>query len=232
VKVLATIAVGAASLGLVAQPAAAQSPSDRDIAKAGVFQADDFPTGWRATPHEKSKTDPDACPALKKVAGETRKNKTADVDSDDFERRDDEYQSSVVVFRTEDVARRAYEAAASRALRRCLTRVVKDEVEKRAEEEDIDDVKVESGTVTGTGSYGDESSDIAFTVRVSTGDLEQEVFADFVFVRVGRALGVYGRVSTNEPSEFDEPTFDGLITSATERLTTATGGQPTTDTSA
>jgi hypothetical protein len=45
-KVLATIALGAASLGLVAQPAAAQSPSDRDIAKAGVFQTDDFPAGW------------------------------------------------------------------------------------------------------------------------------------------------------------------------------------------
>jgi hypothetical protein len=27
-------------------PAAAQSPSDRDIAKAGVFQTDDFPAGW------------------------------------------------------------------------------------------------------------------------------------------------------------------------------------------
>jgi hypothetical protein len=32
VKVIATIALGAASLGHVAQPAAAQSPSDRDIA--------------------------------------------------------------------------------------------------------------------------------------------------------------------------------------------------------
>src|SRR5262249_27367551 len=47
-----------------------------------------------------------------------------------------------------------------------------------------------------------------------------------VFVRVGRALGIYGRQSTSESSEFDTPTFDGLISSATGRLTTATGGQP------
>ena len=41
-KVLATIALGAASLGLLAQPATAQSQSDREIAKAGVFQVDEL----------------------------------------------------------------------------------------------------------------------------------------------------------------------------------------------
>ena len=224
---VAAVAVAAASLGLLAQPATAQSPNDREIAKAGVFQADDFPAGWRATPDKKSKSDPNDCPTLKNVAGKTRKSKTADVDSDDFKRQDDQYSSGVVVYRTEDVARRVYDAFASRAVRRCLTRLVKNVVEK----EDFDDVKVESGTVTGTGSYGDESSDIALTITASNGGFEQERFADAVFVRVGRALAAYIRDSTSEPSEFDEPTFDGLITSATDRLITATGGQPTTDTS-
>jgi hypothetical protein len=79
---------------------------------------------------------------------------------------------------------------------------------------------------------------VVFTV--SEGNLSQDVFADFVFVRVGRALGAYFYVTESEPggtscSEFssdDCVSFDGLITSATERLTTATGGEPTTDTSA
>jgi hypothetical protein len=91
-------------------------------------------------------------------------------------------------------------------------------------------VKVEGGTVTGSGSYGDESSDIGLKVTVSEGAASQDLFADFVFVRVGRALGIYGRQSTSEQSEFDTPTFDGLITSATGRLTDATGGQTTTET--
>jgi hypothetical protein len=212
-------------------PAAAQSPSDRDIAKAGVFQEDDFPAGWRATPSKKTKSDLRNCPTLKKAVGDVRKNRAAESESDDFERRDDHYTSGVIVYRTEDVARRAYGAAASNNMRRCVTRFVKDEVEKKAKEEGFD-VKVEVGTVTGSGSYGDESSDIGLTVTASKDSLSQDIFADFVFVRVGRALGVYARVSTSEPSEFDTPTFDGLITSATERLTTATGGEPTTDTSA
>lgn len=49
-----------ATLGLVAQTAAAQSPSDREIAKAGVLQADDFPAGWRAIPPVKTTKN---CPA-------------------------------------------------------------------------------------------------------------------------------------------------------------------------
>jgi hypothetical protein len=226
---VAAVAVATASLGLLAQPAAAQSPSDREIAKAGVFQGDDFPGGWRATPHKESKADLNDCPALKKAAGTLRKNKTADVSSDDFKRRDDQYGASVIVYRTEDVARRASGAAASNNLRRCVTRFVKDEVEKIAKEEGLD-VKVEGGTVTGSGSYGYESSDIGLKVTVSKDSLSQDVFADFVFGRVGRALGVYFRVSTSEPSDFDTPTLDGLITSATERMTAATGGQTTTAT--
>jgi hypothetical protein len=228
-KAIATVVLGVASLGLVVPSAAAQSPSDREIAKAGVFQEGDFPAGWRATPHKKNKTDALDCPTFKKAAAATRKSKTADADSDDFERRDDKYTSSIIVFRTEDVSRRAYGAVASDSMHRCLERFVKSELKKIGESEGVD-VKVETGTVTGTGSYGDESSDFGFTATVSQGTLSQDVFADIVFVRVGRSLGLYSRSSTSEPSEFDTPTFDELLTSATGRLTAATGGQTTTAT--
>jgi hypothetical protein len=49
-KVIAIIALGVGSLGLVVPSAAAQAQSDREIAKAGVFQEGDFPAGWRVTP--------------------------------------------------------------------------------------------------------------------------------------------------------------------------------------
>jgi hypothetical protein len=104
---VAAVAVATASLGLLAQPAAAQSSSDREIAKAGVFQADDFPAGWRATPSKKSNTDLNDCPALKKAVGDLRKNRTAKSDSDDFKRRNEEFSSAMAVYRTEEVSRRA-----------------------------------------------------------------------------------------------------------------------------
>jgi hypothetical protein len=62
-KLIATVALGVASLGLVVPSAVAQSPSDCAVAKAGVFQPSDFPAGWRATTHKKS-TDPFKCLVL------------------------------------------------------------------------------------------------------------------------------------------------------------------------
>jgi hypothetical protein len=224
-KVLATIALGAVGLGLVAPSgAAAQSPSDREIAKAGALQAGDFPAGWRATPPKKS-TDPFKCQVLGKAVARLRNQETARADSDDYERSQDQYSSSAVVFKSEDTAHRTYGVATSRTFQRCLERLSNDAVKKNVESQGFG-VKVESGTVTGSGSYGDESSDLGFKITASKGGLNVDYFADIVFARVGRALGLYARVSTSEPSEFDTPTFDGLIRSATDRLTTATGGQP------
>jgi hypothetical protein len=110
-KVLATIALGVASLGLVAPSAAAQSPSDREIAKAGVFQANDFPEGWRATPQKKIKNEvtADNCPVVKKVGGQ-RKQRTARTEGETFERRNERYESITDVYRSEDAARRVYGA--------------------------------------------------------------------------------------------------------------------------
>src|SRR5262249_36308717 len=112
------------------------------------------------------------------------------------------------------------------AFRRCIERSIK----KNAKT----DVKVEGGTAEST-FYGDESSDIGFKITASTGGLtgeerHQDLFEDIVVVRIGRSLGLYARVSLSEPTEFDTPTFDGLITSATGRLTEATGRQTTTAT--
>jgi hypothetical protein len=229
-KIIATIALGAVGLGLVAQPAAAQSPSDRDIAKAGVFQAGDFPAGWRATPHKKSK-DPFKCPEVEKAHPGLNKarTRTAKANGDDYHQGVEQFSSGVVVGRTEDVTHRAYKAVVSNDMRRCLKRNLEDELKSQANEKGAD-VKVEVGTVTGSGSYGDESANIGLKMTVSQGSLSQDVFADIVFVRVARSLGFYTRVATSEPTEFDTPTFDGLITSATGRMTAATGGQKTTAT--
>src|SRR5262249_15108644 len=130
-RLIATVALGAAGLALVVPTAAAQSPSDREIAKAGVFQAVDFPAGWRSAP-PKGKTDPNACPALKKAVGSS-KNRTAKVTSDDFERQNDKYSSAVFVYRTEDLVRRVYNAVNSRSVARCLQRFVKDALKKGVE---------------------------------------------------------------------------------------------------
>jgi hypothetical protein len=220
---VAAVAVAAASLGLLAQPAAAQSPSDREIAKAGVFQADDFPAGWRATPDKKSE-DPFKCPEVEKAVKGLKKQQTAKASGDDFEQGDEQYSSGAVVLRSEDVARRAYKVVASDALQRCIKRTFSDEVKSKGDEEGVD-VKVEFGTVTGSGSYGDESSDIGMKITVSQGSLSQDLFADIVFVRVGRALGAYSHISISDvdkecggSSTDDCVSFDALITSATDRL--------------
>jgi hypothetical protein len=56
---LVIFAVFAVVVVLAAQPADATAlggnDGDKQIAKAGVFQADDFPAGWRATPPEANK---------------------------------------------------------------------------------------------------------------------------------------------------------------------------------
>jgi hypothetical protein len=238
-KLIATVALGAASVGLVVPSAAAQSPTDREVAAAGVFQAGDFPAGWRATPPQGKERDlrrlggpqgPGDCPSVKKAEADVRKNRTAQVRSDTFARPEEEvYFAFVAVYRTEDVGRRVFKALDSDAFRRCLSRGIKDSANKTAEAEDLD-AKVEGGTVTGTGVYGYESFGMRFKLTLSKGARSQEEFADSVFVRVGRSIGLYARVALSEPSEFDTPTFDGLITSATGRLTAASGGQTTTAT--
>jgi hypothetical protein len=116
-----TIAIVALCVALIALPAttagAKNDPADKPLARAGVFQADDFPAGWRATPHKKSKSDPNACPAVKKAVGGAGKSKTAEANSDDYEQGNEQYTSLAVVLRTEDVARRRYAALASSATR-------------------------------------------------------------------------------------------------------------------
>lgn len=212
---------------VAARPTVFWKGNDAQLASEGVFMANDFPSGWRATPHKKSKSSLNDCPVLRKALRNVRKNRTANVTSDDFGRGNDQYTSAVVVYRTEDVARRAYAAAASPDMRRCATSLLKNEVTKKVGGQGFD-VKVEGGTVTGSGSYGDESSDIGFKITASKGGLSEDVFADITFVRVGRTLGGYTRTSTSESSGLDTPTFNGLITTATSRLTNATGGQPNT----
>jgi hypothetical protein len=71
-QLLAAVTLGIAAVGYAAAPALGAKEGDRQIAKAGVFQADDFPAGWEKRPSKKGvTTDPFAleCPALKKSAG-------------------------------------------------------------------------------------------------------------------------------------------------------------------
>jgi hypothetical protein len=128
-----------------------------------------------------------------------------------------------VVLRTEGGARRAYKVLTSAATRRCLTRIVKDEVQSKASEQGVD-VKTEVGTVTGSSSYGDESSGIGLKFTVTKG-ISVDLFADIVFARVGRTIGLYSHASDSEvdkecgaSSTTDCLSFKGLITAATGRL--------------
>jgi hypothetical protein len=206
----------------VSTPRTPPSRTTRSSPRRACSRAVDFPAGWRATPHKKSKTDPLKCPAVEKAVSDLRKAKKTEASSDDYEQGNDQYSSSAAVFRTEDVTRRVYKAVASRDLRRCVSKLFKDEVAKQDQLKGLD-VKVETGTVTG-GSYGDESANIGLKLTVSQGSISQDVFADIVFVRVGRSLGFYSHVSDKETSTCDEfspddcVSFAGLITSATDRL--------------
>jgi hypothetical protein len=225
-KFLASIVLGVASLGLVVPSAAAQSPSDREVAKAGLFREGDFPAGWRATPPKKggsNLTAPSSCPVEKRAEGNVRKNRTAKVQSDTFLGPTEGYSSFVFVYRTVDVSRRVFDAVGSNVFHRCARRALQDAVKKNAGVE-----KAEERTVSGTGVYGDESSDVGFKFTLSNGTGTEDVFADLVFARVGRSIGTYSRFGTSETNDFDTPTLDGLITSATGRLTAATGGQSNT----
>jgi hypothetical protein len=114
---VAAVAVATASLGLLAQPAAAQSSSDREIAKAGVLQADDFPAGWKVTTLKRS-TDEAKC-------ADVTKNVTARARSKQFEHGSgisnmEVYFSGVAVYKDEARARGAYRRASSSKVQRCL----------------------------------------------------------------------------------------------------------------
>jgi hypothetical protein len=212
--------------------AARASDTDGQIAKVGNFQATDFPAGWRVTPHKKSTTNLNSCPALKKALGKSRGTKTADSNSDDFDRGNERFSSSVVMLRTEDPARRAFQALASRDMLRCVTRLVEDGL-KSSDANKGFEVKVATATATGMGSFGDESSNIGLKITLTKG-ISVDVFADFVFVRAGRSLGMYSHVNDKGASTCDQLSssdcvgFNDLLTTATNRLTTAIGGQPRT----
>jgi hypothetical protein len=172
---------------------------------------------------------------VQKKATSLQKQRTARANADDYEHGEEQFSSAAAVYRKEDATHRTFELAASRGFCRCLTQLINKEVKKAVEDKGFD-VKTEAGTVTGMNSYGDESTDYGMKIT-SKGSASVDYFADFVFVRLGRSLGFYAHVSDKEDStcgEFssdDCVSFDGLITSATDRLTTATGGEPTTDAS-
>jgi hypothetical protein len=179
---LVIFAVFAVVVVLAAQPADATAlggnDGDKQIAKAGVFQADDFPAGWRATPPEanKEKVNSSDCPVVKKAGGLGRQ-RTGRSEGNDFERSGEIYRSVAHVYRTEDAARRLYKALASERLRRCYTRLLEDEVQSRAEEElSGSDVKVELGQRTGSRSYGDESVD--FEIKMTVSEHHERICAD------------------------------------------------------
>ncbi len=77
-RTVATLPLALATVLVLSGPglAARANETDGQVAKAGIFQKADFPAGWRATPHKKSKTNLNDCPALKKSLGKTRKTKT------------------------------------------------------------------------------------------------------------------------------------------------------------
>jgi hypothetical protein len=69
-----------------------------------VFQADDFPAGWRETRSKRSRFTVDECSVVKKAGG-THKQETARDSVRVFERRDGVYKSQTSVYRSEDSAR-------------------------------------------------------------------------------------------------------------------------------
>jgi hypothetical protein len=191
-----------------AAPALGAEDGDREIAKAGVFQAADFPAGWRATPQAKPKDGPNDCPALAEAVGGTGKRRTPEVRSDEYKLGKEQYSAAVSVYRSGSVARRAYKATASRDMRRCITRSVEEQWQGVK-------VKVEAGTRTGIGSYGDESSGLRLRFTASRGPFGGNLFNDIVFVRVGRALGMYSHVSDKEESTCRESSSPECVTGLT-----------------
>jgi hypothetical protein len=108
---------------------------------------------------------------------------------------------------------------------RCVTRLLESAVKSKSAANGYD-VNVVPAIPIGMSSFGDESSTTGLKITLSKG-ISVDLFADIVYVRVGRSLGIYTHVSDNEEStcsEFSPPgcvAFNDLITTATNRLATS-----------
>lgn len=197
------------------QPAFATG--DRQIAEAGVFQSAEFPAGWRVTTSKRS-TDQRKCSDLKK-------NSTVLANSVQFAQSEgtsivEAYSSAVAVYKNEARASDALKRVSSSNVKRCLRnsnkQIFRENVPNAGEK-----VDAQLSLVIGPG-YGDTSKHIELKSTGSAG-FSGQLYANVVFVRAGRAVGIYLRAARSElgpPSTFAPGVvdFNRLVTNAVDRL--------------
>jgi hypothetical protein len=210
--------------------------ADRRIATQASFVADDFPAGWRA---ERANTDDgkrtgeiidqtNVCRALSKARRSALK--TPGRTSQNFSRQDERYSSTIHVFKTDSAVDEIFKVYTSPGSQRCLSRVAEQlGVERAGDRADEVTINVAAAEVTGP-TVGDESThtELRITVEQEGLSFEQESFAEFLYVRVGRAMALYQYAHDFEGGTGSNM-FGQLVDNSVRRLRAGLEGQPVID---
>ena len=204
-------------VALAAPAAAAGAASDRSIAKQGVLQITDFPSGWTQSRHKDSK--PTGLASCKGTEQATAKNKKYRAQSPDFSQGDTTSAYNIVyVFPKPAQAvayLRPYQATVTaKCLQQSTEKALRKVKGATVEVQELDlSSQVKAGTVDDAVGYG-----VLVTVP-QQGQQPVKLYLVAVAVRMGRSVAGF----TTQNAGDVLPETDTLINASLGRLKTALG---------
>jgi hypothetical protein len=191
-------------------PQVGRTPAGQRAAAAAVLTLADLPAGWRAGAAGGDRSPANTCPAIaaaRAIAAGRRVSPT-------FSHGSQNVADTVYVFTAEPQARQAFVAIRSAASRACVARTLASQV--AGEADDVTTIgAVRSGTVA-VPRAGEETSDLRFTVPVTTKGTRVDVPLDVVLVRQGRGISFLALQSVAKP--FGPAARDRLARAAARKL--------------
>lgn len=181
-------------------------------AKAAAFRLSDFPQGWKVDGAYKPRT---ACREYADGLTQTARVVTAFTSQDIVDA-----DSTVLVFATEQEARRAFARLGSQALRTCY----RQDVSRKARSADeVKSGKASFGDITvapvESRSYGEETAALQLVVRLRQDGINVRLQSDSVIVRSERAVMIANFSTAN--TGFETALMIGLLKAASGRLAPA-----------
>jgi hypothetical protein len=189
---------------------------DQALAEDAVLKLSDFEAGWRA---DEPGEDDDG--GFEDCEGFGELDKTAEADSKKFVRDDAEVENTVVLTPDEGQADGFMQLIREEATVECLRDGVEETIADNVKDDpaiadNFDDISVKVGPAS-VGQHGDDAAGFQIVVTLE-GALSVDLYADFVFVRKGRALTFFSFVDVFGPFTGQR---DELIEAVVDRLDSA-----------
>lgn len=207
----------------------AERQEDEAIAETALLTLDDFPAGWEAVPAEDNEVDDELRADL---------DRCVEVDDDGLDQDNpsarsptftssngEEVVASVSLTPSSGDARRALKILRSDAAPGCYAEALQAQIARNLDSDELpEDVEVGEPTFNRISfeSLGDGSVAFRATLPVSVGGFDVDLYADIVFVRVGRA-GIQTTFQS-EASPFDTDEAVRLTETVVERVSAADVG--------